>query len=112
LSDIQNLSLLFLKASVICRTLGYHWGAIDYTKNGFFFDGVYPKNLLAPEGLDSEESHDSINYQMTTVHYCQEKYYHINQCELQSGNYVSNRDQIGGVICARNENETGMNVIF
>ena len=88
--------------------MGYTNGAVDYTKESLFFLEIDSLDELPKLGFDNSSSP-----MLTIVHACEkDDYFNINQCELQETHFVHNanhpRDDIGGVICARNENETAL----
>ena len=99
---------MFEQAHVICKTMGYTNGAVDYTKESLFFLEIDSLDELSKLGFGNSSSH-----MLTIVQTCEkDDSFNINQCELQQTHFVNSanhqRDDIGGVICARNENETAL----
>jgi len=82
--------------------MGYKYGAVDYTKDSWFFlDGL---NELHSIGFGNDT-----NFMMTVIDKCQdEDFYNINQCNISPTHFVDIRDAISGVICAQDGNETSL----
>lgn len=87
---------------MVCKTMGYKYGAVDYTKDSWFFlDGL---NELHSIGFGNDT-----NFMMTVIDKCQdEDFYNINQCNISPTHFVDIRDAISGVICAQDGNETSL----